>query len=191
MKKVKTKVKDLALEISVEIKDILSKCKELSIIARSASSSISDEDAEKIKNSFSKSQIVKEKSDRDIVKRTGSKVTIRRKKAAKVKEVVKEKNSVQSDNLKIKEQDKLNEISSNEKEKLETLSKDLDENIKIEDDKSVDSIKDDLKSSEEPDAKVDEEPTPQPNFNQNKKKESDQTKPKKKSKIKPKDNPKP
>ncbi len=184
MKKVKTKVKDLALEISVEIKDILSKCKELSIIARSSSSSISDEDAEKIKNSFSKSQIVKEKSDRDIVKRTGSKVTIRRKKAAKVKEVVKEKNSVQSDNLKIKEQDKLNEISSNEKEKLETLSKDLDENIKIEDDKSVDSIKDDLKSSEESDAKVDEEPTPQPNFNQNKKKESDQTKPKKKSKIK-------
>ena len=123
MKKVKTKVKDLALEISVEIKDILSKCKELSIIARSSSSSISDEDAEKIKNSFSKSQIVKEKSDRDIVKRTGSKVTIRRKKAAKVKEVVEERNSVQSDNLKIKEQDELNEISSNEKEKLETLSK--------------------------------------------------------------------
>ena len=184
MKKVKTKVKDLALEISVEIKDILSKCKELSIIARSSSSNISDEDAEKIKNSFSKSQIIKEKSDRDIVKRTGSKVTIRRKKAAKVKEVVKEKNSVESDNLKIKVQDKLNEISSNEKEKLETLSKDLDENIKIEDDKSVDSIKDDLKSSEESDAKVDEEPTPQPNFNQNKKKESDQTKPKKKSKIK-------
>ena len=103
MKKVKTKVKDLALEISVEIKDILSKCKELSIIARSSSSSISDEDAEKIKNSFSKSQIVKEKSDRDIVKRTGSKVTIRRKKAAKVKEVVEERNSVESDNLKIKE----------------------------------------------------------------------------------------
>ena len=49
MKKVKTKVKDLALEISVEIKDILSKCKELSIIARSSSSNISDEDAEKIK----------------------------------------------------------------------------------------------------------------------------------------------
>ena len=156
MKKVKTKVKDLALEISVEIKDILSKCKELSIIARSSSSSISDEDAEKIKNSFSKSQIVKEKSDRDIVKRTGSKVTIRRKKAAKVKEVVEERNSVESDNLKIKEQDELNEISSNEKEKLETLSKDLDENIKIEDDKSVDSMKDDLKSSEESDAKVDE-----------------------------------
>ena len=175
MKKVKTKVKDLAIEISVEIKDILSKCKELSIIARSSSSNISDEDAEKIKNSFSKSQIVKEKSDRDIVKRTGSKVTIRRKKAAKVKEVVKEKNSVQSDNLKIKEQDKLNEISSNEKEKLETLSKDLDENIKIEDDKSVDSIKDDLKSSEESVAKVDVEPSPHPNFNQNKKKESDQS----------------
>ena len=154
MKKVKTKVKDLALEISVEIKDILSKCKELSIIARSSSSNISDEDAEKIKNSFSKSQIVKEKSDRDIVKRTGSKVTIRRKKAAKVKEVVEEKNSVQSDNLKIKEQDKLNEISSNEKEKLETLSKDFDENIEIEDDKSVDSIKDDLKSSEDSNAKA-------------------------------------
>ena len=77
----------------------MSKCKELSIIARSSSSNISDEDAEKIKNSFSKSQIVKEKSDRDIVKRTGSKVTIRRKKAAKVKEVVKEKNSEESDNL--------------------------------------------------------------------------------------------
>ena len=105
MKKVKTKVKDLALEISVEIKDILSKCKELSIIARSSSSNISDEDAEKIKNSFSKSQIVKEKSDRDIVKRTGSKVTIRRKKAAKVKEVVEERNSVESDNLKIKDYD--------------------------------------------------------------------------------------
>mgnify|MGYP003312926960 CR=1 FL=1 len=107
MKKVKTKVKDLALEISVEIKDILSKCKELSIIARSSSSSISDEDAEKIKNSFSKSQIVKEKSDRDIVKRTGSKVTIRRKKAAKVKEVVEERNSVESDNLKTKHVSKL------------------------------------------------------------------------------------
>ena len=123
MKKVKTKVKDLALEISVEIKDILSKCKELSIIARSSSSNISDEDAEKIKNSFSKSQIVKEKSDRDIVKRTGSKVTIRRKKAAKAKEVVKEKNTVQSDNLKIKEQDKYNEISSRHYQKVDILNK--------------------------------------------------------------------
>ena len=49
MKKFKMKVKDLALEVSVEVKDILSKCKELSIIARSSSTNLSDEDVQKIK----------------------------------------------------------------------------------------------------------------------------------------------
>ena len=77
MKKTKMKVKELALEVSVEIKDILSKCKDLSIIARSSSSSIKDEDVVRIKNSFAKSKIVTKTSERDTVKRSGAKVTIR------------------------------------------------------------------------------------------------------------------
>ena len=73
----KTKLKDLALEISVEIKDLLSKCKELSIVARSSASSVTDEDVLRIKNSFfpDATNIKTQKSPRDIVKRTGAKVT--------------------------------------------------------------------------------------------------------------------
>ena len=78
MKKTKMKVKELALEVSVEIKDILSKCKDLSIIARSSSSSIKDEDVVRIKNSFAKSKIVTKTSERDTVKRSGARVIIRR-----------------------------------------------------------------------------------------------------------------
>ena len=88
----KTKLKDLALEISVEIKDLLSKCKELSIVARSSASSVTDEDVLRIKNSFfpDATNIKTQKSPRDIVKRTGAKVTIRRKKAPIVKDKEKE-----------------------------------------------------------------------------------------------------
>ena len=64
----KIKIKDLALEISVDIKDIISKCKDLSIVARSSSSSVAREDAEKIKSSFSNRKIDSTKSERDIVK---------------------------------------------------------------------------------------------------------------------------
>ena len=59
----KIKIKDLALEISVDIKDIISKCKDLSIVARSSSSSVASEDAEKIKSSFSNHKIDSTKSE--------------------------------------------------------------------------------------------------------------------------------
>ena len=49
----KVKLKNLAVEMSVEIKDILAKCKDLSIIARSSASNITEEEAEKIKLAFS------------------------------------------------------------------------------------------------------------------------------------------
>jgi len=48
----KIKLKNLAEEISIEIKDILIKCNDLSIIARSSESIITDEEAEKIRVAF-------------------------------------------------------------------------------------------------------------------------------------------
>ena len=77
----KVKIKDLATEISITVKDVLSKCKDLSIIARSSASSISEDDAAKIKISFSPDNDKVKKSPRDVIKRSGAKVTIRRKKA--------------------------------------------------------------------------------------------------------------
>ena len=76
----KVKIKDLATEISITVKDVLSKCKDLSIIARSSASSISEDDAAKIKISFSPDNDKVKKSPRDVIKRSGAKVTIRRKK---------------------------------------------------------------------------------------------------------------
>ena len=81
----KVKIKDLATEISITVKDVLSKCKDLSIIARSSASSISEDDAAKIKISFSPDNDKAKKSPRDVVKRSGAKVTIRRKKPPVVK----------------------------------------------------------------------------------------------------------
>ena len=77
----KVKIKDLATEISITVKDVLSKCKDLSIIARSSASSISEDDAAKIKITFSPDNDKVKKSPRDVIKRSGAKVTIRRKKA--------------------------------------------------------------------------------------------------------------
>ncbi len=81
----KVKLKNLAEEMSVEIKDILAKCKDLSIIARSSASNITEEEAEKIKLAFSNqdTDLNNKKSPRDIVKRSGATVTIRRKQAPK------------------------------------------------------------------------------------------------------------
>ena len=81
----KVKLKNLAVEMSVEIKDVLAKCKDLSIIARSSASNITEEEAEKIKLAFSNKtpDSNNKKSPRDIVKRTGVTVTIRRKQAPK------------------------------------------------------------------------------------------------------------
>ena len=81
----KVKLKNLAVEMSVEIKDILAKCKDLSIIARSSASNITEEEAEKIKLAFSNqdTDLNNKKSPRDIVKRSGATVTIRRKQAPK------------------------------------------------------------------------------------------------------------
>ena len=45
----KIRIKELADQMSLDVKDILSKCKELSIVARTQSSSITLEDANKIK----------------------------------------------------------------------------------------------------------------------------------------------
>ena len=90
----KVKLKNLAVEMSVEIKDVLAKCKDLSIIARSSASNITEEEAEKIKLAFSNEtpDSNNKKSPRDIVKRTGATVTIRRKQAPK--EPIEEKKAV-------------------------------------------------------------------------------------------------
>ena len=77
----KIKIKELSDQMSLEVKDILSKCKELSIIARTQSSSISLDDAKKIQIALVGEPILrKPKDENDIIKRSGSKVTIRRKK---------------------------------------------------------------------------------------------------------------
>ena len=174
MKEAKMKVKDLALEISVEIKDILSKCKDLSIIARSSSTSIADEDVIRIKTSFSKSQISTEKSDRDIVTRTGAKVTIRRKKAAEVKPEPVEKevpnDLIEAENV------------------LQAVANQSSEPIKVEDeDKQAEAQSLEVEEIKEKVEEKVEKTNPSnnsSNFNQNKKKEPEQIKLKKKSKIK-------
>ena len=172
MKRTKMKVKELALEVSVEIKDILSKCKDLSIIARSSSSSLDDQDVERIRSSFSKSKIVTKTSERDTVKRSGAKVTIRRKKAV-VKE--EEPKIVEIENEKV---DSVNLVEENKEAELkDTLpSKPEQPAAKIEDNKS--------ETLQQLEKKENQSPSSVPSFNANKKKDSDKLKPKKKSKIK-------
>ena len=95
----KIKIKELSDQMSLEVKDILSKCKELSIIARTQSSSISLDDAKKIKIALVGEPILrKPKDENDIIKRSGSKVTIRRKKkepSKKTEEIKKSETKLQ------------------------------------------------------------------------------------------------
>ena len=104
----KIKLKNLADEISIEVKDILAKCKDLSIIARSSASNVTDEEAEKIRIAFQNKNPSPNdsKSPRDIIKRSGATVTIRRKKASK--DSIKEKE--------LSEKEKIIDIEQNEKE---------------------------------------------------------------------------
>ena len=95
----KIKIKELSDQMSLEVKDILSKCKELSIIARTQSSSISLDDAKKIQIALvGEPNLRKPKDENDIIKRSGSKVTIRRKKkepSKKTEEIKKSETQLQ------------------------------------------------------------------------------------------------
>ena len=95
----KIKIKELSDQMSLDVKDILSKCKELSIIARTQSSSISLDDAKKIQIALVGEPILrKPKDENDIIKRSGSKVTIRRKKkepSKKTEEIKKSETQLQ------------------------------------------------------------------------------------------------
>ncbi len=165
----KIKIKDLALEISVDIKDIISKCKDLSIVARSSSSSVAREDAEKIKSSFSNHKIDSTKSERDIVKRSGAKVTIRRKKAS-----LKPKVDDETLSLEVKEAATVEEVKEAgpvDVQIEETNEKVAEEPLKEE--KDITSVE----AKQQP-------ATTEPSFNQNKKKDSDTQKPKRKAKLK-------
>ena len=87
----KIRIKELANQMSLDVKDILTKCKELSIVARTQSSSISLDDANKIKISIVGKPINSNlQKENDIVKRSGSRVIIRRKKKEPIKEKPKE-----------------------------------------------------------------------------------------------------
>ena len=87
----KIRIKELADQMSLDVKDILTKCKELSIVARTQSSSISLDDANKIKISIVGKPINSNlQKENDIGKRSGSRVTIRRKKKEPIKEKPKE-----------------------------------------------------------------------------------------------------
>ena len=87
----KIRIKELADQMSLDVKDILTKCKELSIVARTQSSSISLDDANKIKISIVGKPINSNlQKENDIVKRSGSRVIIRRKKKEPIKEKPKE-----------------------------------------------------------------------------------------------------
>ena len=99
----KIKIKELSEKMSLDVKEILAKCKELSIVARTQSSSISLEDAKKIQISLVGEPILKKpKTDNEIIKRSGSKVTIRRKKRP---EPIK-KESSKEEEKKVESQDK-------------------------------------------------------------------------------------
>ena len=165
----KIKIKDLALEISVDIKDIISKCKDLSIVARSSSSSVAREDAEKIKSSFSNRKIDSTKSERDIVKRSGAKVTIRRKKAS-----IKPK--VEDETLALEVKEAATVVEAKDAEPVD---------VQIEEAKE--KVADEPQKEEKDNTSVEAKQQPaitEPSFNQNKKKDSDTQKPKKKAKIK-------
>lgn len=87
----KIRIKELADQMSLDVKDILTKCKELSIVARTQSSSVSLDDANKIKISIVGKPLNSNlQKENDIVKRSGSRVTIRRKKKEPIKEKPKE-----------------------------------------------------------------------------------------------------
>lgn len=165
----KIKIKDLALEISVDIKDIISKCKDLSIVARSSSSSVASEDAEKIKSSFSNHKIDSTKSERDIVKRSGAKVTIRRKKAS----------------LKPKVEDKTLSLEVKKAATVEEVKEAGPADVQIED--TNEQVAEEPLKEEKDNTSVESKQQPattESSFNQNKKKDSDTQKPKRKAKIK-------
>lgn len=165
----KIKIKDLALEISVDIKDIISKCKDLSIVARSSSSSVASEDAEKIKSSFSNHKIDSTKSERDIVKRSGAKVTIRRKKASLKPKV--EDNTLSLEVKKAATVEEVKEAGPADVQIEDTNEQVVEEPLKEEKDNTS------VESKQQP-------ATTESSFNQNKKKDSDTQKPKRKAKIK-------
>ena len=165
----KIKIKDLALEISVDIKDIISKCKDLSIVARSSSSSVAREDAEKIKSSFSNHKIDSTKSERDIVKRSGAKVTIRRKKAS----------------LKPKVEDKTLSLEVKKAATVEEVKEAGPADVQIED--TNEQVVEEPLKEEKDNTSVESKQQPattESSFNQNKKKDSDTQKPKRKAKLK-------
>ena len=127
----KIKIKELSDQMSLEVKDILSKCKELSIIARTQSSSISLDDAKKIQIALVGEPILrKPKDENDIIKRSGSKVTIRRKKkepSKKTEEIKKSETQLQDSKTEILDSenvpDKNRDDSSTSKEKVITKAK--------------------------------------------------------------------
>ena len=127
----KIKIKELSDQMSLEVKDILSKCKELSIIARTQSSSISFDDAKKIQIALVGEPILrKPKDENDIIKRSGSKVTIRRKKkepSKKTEEIKKSETQLQDSKTEILDSenvpDKNRDDSSTSKEKVITKAK--------------------------------------------------------------------
>ena len=122
----KIKIKELSDQMSLEVKDILSKCKELSIIARTQSSSISLDDAKRIQIALVGEPILnKPKDENDIIRRSGSKVTIRRKKkepSKKTEEIKKTETQVQDSKAKTLDSenvfDKNKDDSTTLKEKL-------------------------------------------------------------------------
>ena len=174
----KIKIKDLALEISVDIKDIISKCKDLSIVARSSSSSVASEDAEKIKSSFSNHKIDSTKSERDIVKRSGAKVTIRRKKAS-LKPKVEDKTL----SLEVKKAATVEEVKK--AANVEEVKEAGPEDVQIED--TNEQVAEEPLKEEKDNTSVESKQQPattESSFNQNKKKDSDTQKPKRKAKIK-------
>ena len=120
----KIKIKELSEQMSLEVKDILSKCKELSIIARTQSSSISIEDAKRIQVSLVGEPILnKPKDDNNIIKRSGSRVTIRRKKKEEPK---KEKLPVDNDEATSEPKHKASDLNE-----IKTKSKDSDTDDQI------------------------------------------------------------
>ncbi|MFL2630337.1 MAG: translation initiation factor IF-2 [Thermodesulfobacteriota bacterium] len=174
----KIKIKDLALEISVDIKDIISKCKDLSIVARSSSSSVASEDAEKIKSSFSNHKIDSTKSERDIVKRSGAKVTIRRKKAS-LKPKVEDKTL----SLEVKKAATVEEVKK--AATVEEVKEAGPADVQIED--TNEQVAEEPLKEEKDNTSVESKQQPattESSFNQNKKKDSDTQKPKRKAKIK-------
>ena len=138
----KIRIKELADQMSLDVKDILSKCKELSIVARTQSSSITLEDANKIKISIIGKPInSNSQKENDIVKRSGSRVTIRRKKKEPVKEKPKEseQQEIESKEIESKEIKKVESNDNNDKSEKRVLKTVDLENVSINNqvDKSV------------------------------------------------------